>query len=481
MQISQLEPQSVWAYFEQICAIPHPSMHEQQLVAYLRTFAEQHGLACLVDTAGNVLIRKPATPGYEQRRPVVLQSHLDMVCEKNQATEHDFLTDPIRPYIDGGWVRAQGTTLGADDGIGMAAQLAVLADNELVHGPLECLFTANEEAGMTGALGLDQAWLQGRTLLNLDSEDDGQLFIGCAGGIDTLAFLPYKRRPQMHRHAYVRLDVQGLQGGHSGDDIHRGLGNAVKLLNRFLWLATRQFQIRLAVFEGGNLRNAIAREAYAVVAVPQAHLAAFEALWARFSTEIAFEYRHTEAQLQTRASEAKPCPVLSRTVQQQLLGSVYACPHGELVWDKELPNLVQTSTNLASVRFEQRRIVIATSQRSSVPSALNDVAAMVRSVFELAGAKVQHGEGYPGWTPNLQSALLAQTREAYRLLFGDEPQVRAIHAGLECGLLQEKYPDMDLISFGPTVRGAHSPDERIEIRTVDRFWRLLVQVLAQLS
>lgn len=477
MHISELNPELVWKYFHEVTQIPRPSKKEEKIIKYLLNFAEQHKLEAKTDAVGNVLICKSATEGMEDLETVILQSHLDMVCEKNNDTEHNFDTDSIQTYIEDGWVKAKGTTLGGDDGIGIAAQLAVLADNSIVHGAVECLFTADEESGMTGAFGLQEGFLTGNILLNLDSEDEGELFIGCAGGIDTVATFKYKYKSALHRHQYYRVEVKGLKGGHSGDDIHKGLGNANKILNRFLWQASNKWQMRLSVFDGGNLRNAIAREAYAIVAVPNEQVEAFNKGFELFTKEVSSEYEHTEPQLTCALTEEKRGKVLSKKKQQLVLNAIYACPHGEISWDKKLDNLVETSTNLASVKFENSTIVITTSQRSSVTSALRDAANMVASAFYLAGAKVVHGDGYPGWKPNVNSPILRETEAAYERLFGNKPIVRAIHAGLECGLFLEKYPTLDMVSFGPTVRGAHSPDERMEIETVQKFWDLLLEVL----
>ncbi len=477
MQITDLQPSLVWKYFNEITQIPRPSKKEEKMIEYLLNFAKEHGLEGKRDKVGNVLISKPATEGFESRKSVVLQSHMDMVCEKNNETEHNFETDPIQTYIEKGWVKARGTTLGGDDGIGIAAQMAVLADSSLQHGSVECLFTMDEESGMTGAFGLEEGFMQGDILLNLDSEDEGELFIGCSGGMDTIATFRYKDKPALHKHTYFRLDIKGLKGGHSGDDIHKGLGNAVKLLNRFLWKASTRRQMRLGIFEGGNLRNAIAREAHAVVAVPEDQAGQFEADFHVFAREIGNEYEVTEPNLVCEIKEGKRRKVLSKKKQEALLNAIYACPHGEMSWDKNLSDLVETSTNLASIKFESDKIIVTTSQRSSVATALQDIASMVRSVFELADAKVKHGDGYPGWKPNVNSAILGVTKSAYERLFGKEPIVRAIHAGLECGLFLTKYPKLDMVSFGPTIRGAHSPDERMEIDSVQKFWDLLLEVL----
>ena len=481
--LNNLEPQPLWNYFGEICQVPRPSEKEEKIIAYLLEFARNHQLEFRKDEAGNVLIRKAASAGCEQAPVVVLQSHIDMVCEKNSGKEHNFDTDPISPLIDGEWVKAEGTTLGADNGIGMAAQLALLSARELKHGPLECLFTVDEETGLSGAFALQPDFFSGRILLNLDSEDDGELFIGCAGGVDTVATFPLETEAVPAGHFAIRLGVKGLQGGHSGDDIHRGRGNANKILNRFLWQASRHFDMRLAWFNGGNLRNAIAREAEALVTVPHPLKEALVAEWNIFSEELRAEYRYTEPGLAfTHSSELLPGLVLAKALQSRVLNAIYACPHGVLEMSSRMPGMVETSTNLASVKFTgENTICITTSQRSELESRRLFAAEMVRSVFELAGAGVSHSEGYPGWTPNPDSEILRITAQSYRSLFGEEPVIRSIHAGLECGLFLKKYPGLDMVSFGPTIRGAHSPDERVRIESVSLFWKHLTDVLERVA
>ncbi len=473
-----LNPTRVWELFEEICQIPRPSKKEEKILAYLLGFAEKHQLESRQDRLGNLVIRKPARPGYEDRASVVLQSHVDMVCEKNAGVDHDFDKDPILPRIDGDWVRATGTTLGADDGIGMAVQLAILESDQIEHGPIECLFTVDEETGLTGAFGLEKDFIDSPYLLNLDSEDDGELFIGCAGGLDTLITFPLERvQPKANHHAF-RLQVKGLKGGHSGDDIHRGRGNAVKVLNRILWNVERMYEMRLAELEGGNLRNAIPREASAVFTVPVRHMHDVQAFVKELSAQIQTELKTNEPGLQISLTEAvQPETLMEYDLQLRLLHALYACPHGVMAMSADIPNLVETSTNLASVKMTPQEIIVATSQRSSSDTAIEDIAAMVSSVFQLAGARVKHGDGYPGWTPNMDSRILSVMKEAYVRLFGEEPRVLAIHAGLECGLIGEKYPGIDMISYGPTIKGAHSPDEGIEISTVQKFWDLTLEVL----
>lgn len=404
-----------------------------------------------------------------------------MVCEKNSDVEFDFENDPIQPWIDGEWVKAKGTTLGADCGIGMAAALAVLLDDSLEHPAIEALFTVDEETGLTGAFGLGEGMLTGKYLVNLDSEDEGELFIGCAGGIDTVATMDYDKEEAPEGYAFVRLEVGDLLGGHSGDDIDKGRGNSNKLLARFLYNAADTFQIALAKFDGGNLRNAIPREAYAIVGVPAEAKEDFEERFLEFGQELMEEFKHTEPRMRFTVNdvEEKVTEVMSNDDMCALLITIVGLPNGVLAMSFAVPGLVETSSNLASVKFntEEGKVTITTSQRSSVESAKLYAAQTIESVFFLAGFDVEHSDGYPGWSPNPDSKLLATTVECYRNLFATEPKVRAIHAGLECGLFLEKYPHLEMVSFGPTLRGVHSPDERLEISTVDKFWKLLVELL----
>jgi len=480
--LNNLQPQIIWQYFSEILQIPRPSKKEEKILAYLIDFARKHQLECQQDKVGNVLIKAPATPGFENRKTVVLQSHVDMVCEKNSDTVHDFEKDPIEVFIEDGWVKAKGTTLGADDGIGVAAQLALLAEKSIERGPIECLFTVDEETGLTGAFGLEPDFLRGKILLNLDSEDEGELFIGCAGGKDTVITLNYKTEEADRDSVFYRIDVKGLKGGHSGDDIHKGLGNANKLLNRILWKATNDFGLQLAVFEGGNLRNAIAREAFAVVAVKKEFSESLNDFVVKSAAEMSYEYAVTEPKLQITISPETPSDrmVMRAEDQNKLLNSLYACPHGVMAWSQRIPNFVETSTNLASVRMENGKALITTSQRSSVESSKEDIAQMVAACFKLADAEVKHSNGYPGWAPDPDSEIRAITVKAYKDIFEQEPDVKAIHAGLECGLIGDKYPGMDMISYGPTIKGAHSPDERIQIETVTKFWDLTLEILKRI-
>lgn len=477
--LASLTPSDVWKYFDQICQIPRPSKQEEKIVEFLLQFAKDQKLDAKRDEVGNVVIFKPATAGMEKKETVVLQSHVDMVCEKNSDVNHNFETDPIQPFIDGDWVKAKGTTLGADDGIGIAAQLALLASTNISHGPIECLFTIDEETGLTGAFELKEGFFSGKYLLNLDSEDEGELFIGCAGGLDTVITFDYQRENVPTGNIAFKISVSGLKGGHSGDDIDKGLGNSIKLLTRFLWRTNTKYDLRLAILEGGNLRNAIPREANGVFTIHKEDEESMKKDFEVYYADVKKELKTTEPGLTLKLEKvALPEMVIDETTQYDLLNSLYACPHGVIAMSRDIPGLVETSTNLAAVKFIQDdQILISTSQRSSVSSSIKDIAYMVESVFRLANAKVVHGDGYPGWAPNTDSPIMGITVEAYKRLFKTEPKVRAIHAGLECGLFLEKYPILDMISFGPTIKGAHSPDERLEIATVDKFWLLMLEVL----
>ncbi len=479
-EIRDLKPTIVWEHFDDILQVPRPSKKEEKIIEFLLAFGAKHNLETKRDEIGNVLISKPATAGKEDVKTIIMQSHIDMVCEKNSDVEHDFDNDPIKAYIDGEWVTADGTTLGADDGIGMAAQMAVLTANDIEHGPIECLFTVDEETGLTGAFALEPDFLTGKTLLNLDSEDEGELFIGCAGGKDTVANFKYKREKLPTKFDALQISVTGLKGGHSGDEIHKGLGNSNKIMTRLLIKATEDFKIRLSQFDGGNLRNAIPREAFAVFAIAPKHKEAFEIYFNEFVEKIKFELAITEPNLEIKMEQAElPKSVIDKKTQRNLLRALFAVPHGVIEMSQRMPGMVETSTNLASVKFKgKNNIEITTSQRSDIDSGKDYVCGMVMNVFKMAGAKAKHTDGYPGWAPNPDSEIVRTTAAAYKKLFKVDPVVRSIHAGLECGLFLEKYPDMDMISFGPTLRMVHSPDERINIETVQKFWDLLLEVLA---
>jgi dipeptidase D len=478
-QFSSLKPALVWKYFEEIVQVPRPSKKEEKIIAYVTGFAEKQKLEYKKDAAGNIVIRKPASKGYENRKSICLQSHLDMVCEKNSSSQHNFETDPINTTVEGDWVKAIDTTLGADNGIGIAAMLAILADADLNHGPIECLFTVDEETGLNGAKDLESGFFESKVLLNLDSEDEGELFIGCAGGMNTLATMKYKVRRTPESSAAYRIEVTGLQGGHSGTDIHKNRGNSIKILNQFLWEARNRFGARLSVFEGGNLRNAIPREAYAIIVIPDKYNEVFTGYFHDYTGILKREYVVDEPNIQFILTPAPlPEKIMKKKVQEKLLNALYVCPHGVISWSRVMDNLVETSTNLAAIKFEaMNRINISTSQRSSVNAAKTQIANTVRSTFKLAGALVEQTEGYPGWNPNPDSAILGIAKSGYKQIFKVEPAVKAIHAGLECGLFLEKYPYLDMISFGPTILDPHSPSERISISTTEKFWLLLLDIL----
>lgn len=481
MEKKDLRPAVVFHYFDEVCQVPRPSKKEEKIRAYLLDFAKKHNLEAKTDEAGNVLIKKAASAGMENLKTVILQSHIDMVCEKNKDTEHNFETDPIQTYIDGEWLRAKGTTLGADNGIGVATELAVLASDDIKHGPIECLFTVDEETGLTGAFALKEGFMNGDILLNLDSEDDGELFIGCAGGANTTAIYPFPKEKAPQGWFFFRVSVKGLTGGHSGDDISKNRANANKLLNRFLVQTMQKYGMRLADIEGGNLHNAIPREAHALCAVPMEYKEAVRVDLNIFISEIENEYSATEPNLaMDLESEAPVEYVMEQKAMERFLLSIYAVHHGVYAMSQDIPGLVETSSNLASIKVCDGTIKIVTSQRSSILSSRKDMSQMVSAAFILGGATVTTGEGYPGWKPNPSSEILKIAVESYKKLFGVEPKVKAIHAGLECGLFLQKYPSLDMVSFGPTLRGVHSPDERMLIPTVEKFWNHLLDILAHI-
>lgn len=481
MEKKDLRPAVVFHYFDEVCQVPRPSKKEEKIRAYLLDFAKKHNLEAKTDEAGNVLIKKAASAGMENLKTVILQSHIDMVCEKNKDTEHNFETDPIQTYIDGEWLRAKGTTLGADNGIGVATELAVLASDDIKHGPIECLFTVDEETGLTGAFALKEGFMNGDILLNLDSEDDGELFIGCAGGANTTAIYPFPTEKAPQGWFFFRVSVNGLTGGHSGDDISKNRANANKLLNRFLVQTMQKYGMRLADIEGGNLHNAIPREAHALCAVPMEYKEAVRVDLNIFISEIENEYSVTEPNLaMDLESEAPVEYVMEQKAMERFLLSIYAVHHGVYAMSQDIPGLVETSSNLASIKVCDGTIKVVTSQRSSILSSRKDMSQMVSAAFILGGATVTTGEGYPGWKPNPSSEILKIAVESYKKLFGVEPKVKAIHAGLECGLFLQKYPSLDMVSFGPTLRGVHSPDERMLIPTVEKFWNHLLDILAHI-
>ena len=464
--------------FLEICAIPRPSGREEKMGEFLMSFAAARGLASRKDEVGNVLISKPATPGYENRRTVILQAHQDMVCEKDATLDHDFLTQPIETYVEDGWLKARGTTLGADDGMGIAMALAILDAHEIEHGPVECLFTVSEETGLTGAENLKPGMMNGKMLINLDSEDEGEIFIGCAGGINTEIEFDYKTEAVPDGFMFLRVGVDKFHGGHSGDDIEKGFANANKILARFLNTALDKYDLRLCSISGGNLHNAIPRDATAVIAVPFADRERIRIDFNIFAAQVQDEYHVTERESKFFMETTDPVgQCIETVVARNIIRSVFAVFNGVYAMSMDVPGLVETSSNLARIRTEQGRVTMVASQRSSIESARDAVQATVAACFSLAGAKVRSNEGYPGWAPNPQSELLGIAVRTYKELFGHEPKVRAIHAGLECGLFLTAYPDLDMISIGPTLRGVHSPSERLELATVPMVFDHLLAIL----
>jgi dipeptidase D len=478
--LQNLKPALLWKHFSAICSIPHPSKHEQKLSQYISDFARQHQLDLKKDSVGNLLVRKKATGGKEHSPTLILQSHLDMVPQKHDSVAHDFLTDPIRPYSDGEWVRAQGTTLGADNGIGVAISLAVLEDTTLQHGPLEILFTIDEETGMTGVKNLDPILLEGKMLINLDTEDDRELCIGCAGGIDAVAIAKPVFEPVPDNMVSFKIAVEGLRGGHSGIDIHTGRGNAIKLLNRALYMASEQFNIGISSFNGGNVRNAIPRLATAEISVPSNNEKQFVTWLNDLEKKIRQEYTPIEPDLKISLIKTVPHKQqFSQVTQANLLRSLYACPNGVYKMSNAFADLVETSNNVSIIKCDQTTIKIECLCRSSTESSREDCANVLASAFSLSGAQVEFHGGYPGWAPNPNSKLLAEMNTIYKEVYSCGPKIIAVHAGLECGLIGAKYPGMDMVSCGPTICNPHSPEERVNIASVEKFWKYLTTLLAR--
>ena len=478
MEKIELKPASVFEMFARINAVPRPSKREEKMIAFLKEFGEGLGLETKVDETGNVLIRKPASKGMEAKPTVILQSHMDMVCEKNNDVTFDFDRDAIQTYIDGEWMKAKGTTLGADDGIGCAMEMAILADNSLRHGPIECVFTRDEETGLTGAEGMQPGFMTGQMLINLDSEDEGELFVSCAGGCRTAVTFRFAPEAAPAGAFFLRLTIKGLTGGHSGDDIDKKRANANKLLARFLYNGMKAWGLRLSDIQAGGLHNAIPREASCLVCIPIQYKEHARVAWNVFAAEVEEEFSVTEPTMEFLLESADAAAtVLPEDANRRLITALQAVDNGVYAMSQDIA-LVETSSNLASIKqVEPGVICINTSQRSSLLSNRQNMANTVAAVFELAGAEVEIGEGYPGWAMNPKSELLRIAREQYVRLFGKEPVVRGIHAGLECGLFSEKYPGLDMVSFGPTLRGVHSPDERLLIPTVEMVWRHLLAIL----
>ena len=481
--IQNLQPQCIWKNFYALTQVPRPSGHLEKIQQFLLEFGKQAGVEAFKDPAGNIVFRKPATAGMENRKGIILQAHMDMVPQKTPESTHNFETDPIEPWIDGEWVKAKGTTLGADNGLGVASIMAIMEAKDLQHGPIDALITADEETGMYGANDLPEGELQGDILLNLDSEDDGEIFVGCAGGIDTTADFTYKRSYTPENFEYMKVSVTGLSGGHSGSDINLGRANANKVIARFIWECSKQWDIIVCSIEGGNLRNAIPREAYAVFGVHSDHKEELKRKLKKYYQDILEEYKGVEPSMDLRVEKTeRPEYCIDSETSIALIRAIYSAPHGVISMSRDIEGLVETSTNLAAVKvIDEKTIRITTSQRSSVESRKNDIAGQVEAHFELAGAKVYHSDGYPGWAPNMDSKIMKITADAYEELFGVKPAIKAIHAGLECGLFLDKFPHLDMVSFGPTMTGVHSPDEQLLIPTVDKFWRHLCRVLEKVA
>jgi dipeptidase D len=473
----------VFDIFAEICKVPRPSKHEERISKWLHDFATEHGIECVVDEAMNVIMRVPATPGYEDHEGVILQAHMDMVAEKDGDVQHDFLKDPIETYVDGDWLKAKGTTLGADNGIGIAMALAAITDKELAHPAIECLFTVDEETGLTGAMKLQDGMLKSKRLINLDSEDDGQIFIGCAGGIDTLAKMHYNKSQITNDKSQIaiRLSVTGLLGGHSGDDINKGRANANQLIVWFLARIWPQTEIQLASINGGNLRNAIAREAEAVLAIPMAYKEQIRIEWNHYVAQMEGVFGEVEKDMRLELETTDmPETFIPADKAYRLIMALCECPHGMIAMSKDMPGLVETSTNLASVKMREGYIEVNTSQRSSIETSKHHLKWAVEQALSMACDEVTHGDGYPGWAPNPNSPLLEVVKKAYIDLYKSEPKVLAIHAGLECGLFLEKYPYLDMVSIGPQMYGVHSPQERLSISSTERCYRWLCQTLKAL-
>lgn len=482
MEVKDLQPKVVFEIFDQITRIPRPSKKEEKIRKYLLDFAKEHGIEAVADKTGNVIMRKPATPGHENAPTVILQGHMDMVCESNDKS-FDFENQPIQTIVDGEWVRANGTTLGADNGIGVAASLAIMVDDTLQHGPLEALITVDEETGMTGANGLEKGELKGSILINLDSEDDAEIFVGCAGGIDTVATFSYDRSMAPQDFHYFRFDVSNGLGGHSGGDIHLGRANANKIVARFLFELMKKHEVAISEIDGGNLRNAIPRAAHVVFGVADESKENVRIAFNRYVADIENEYKGLEVNMKLDLESVDtPEYTIDHKTSRNLVLALYGCPHGVISMSRDMEGLTETSTNLASVKMPaEGKIVVTTSQRSCVDSRKYDVANMVESVFLLAGAEVEHGDGYPAWSPNLDSKIMHIVSDAYEELYGVKPAIKAIHAGLECALFKQNYPELDMVSFGPTLRDVHSPSERMHIPAVERFWGQLRRTIEKVA
>ena len=479
MSNNVLKPARVFEQFAKINQIPRPSKHEEKMIAYLKQFGKDHGLETKVDETGNVLIKKPATKGFENRATTILQSHMDMVCDKLVDVDIDFYNDPIQTYVDGDWLKAKGTTLGADDGIGDAIELAILDSDDIEHGPIECVFTRDEETGLTGAFGMKAGFMSGKYLINLDSEDEGQIFISCAGGINTTAVFHPKREEAPKGYFFMEASLKGLVGGHSGDDINKKRANAIKILGRFLYNEQTKMDLRLAQWNSGRMHNAIPRDGKVIFAIPADKKDEVKADFNVFSKDVEDEYHVTDTSMVWNLVSADAQKVMDKTTAANLIKAVQAVDNGVLAMcqDEALAWMVETSSNIASIQSEDDKVTVVSSQRSNVMSNLRNMANSVKACFELAGADVIQNDGYPAWKMNPNSKLVKITVDAYKKLFHKDPVVKGIHAGLECGLFSEKYPDLDMVSFGPTLRYVHTPDERLHIPTVQMVWDHLLEIL----
>lgn len=479
MDKKDLKPALVFEHFAKINAIPRPSKHEERMIEYLKEFGESRNLETVVDETGNVLIRKPATKGYENKPTVILQSHMDMVCDKLVDVDFDFHKDAIRTHIEGDWLTAEGTTLGADDGIGCAIELALLDSNDIEHGQIECVFTRDEETGLTGAEGMKAGFMTGSMLINLDSEDEGQIFVSCAGGRTTKATFSFVRESAPSGFFFIKISLKGLLGGHSGDDIDKKRANAIKLLTRFLYIQQGKTDVRLAQFNSGKMHNAIPRDGSVVFAVPSAVKEQVRADWNVFAAAAEEEFHVTDTEMNFAMQSEEAQTVLPKQVGDNIIKALQGLDNGifAMCQDETLSGMVETSSNVASVTTSENDVIIVASQRSNVMSNLDNQCNTVKAVFELAGAEVQQGDGYPAWKMRADSKLTQTAVASYKKLFGKEPIVRGIHAGLECGLFSERYPDLDMVSFGPTLRGVHTPDEKLLIPTVQMVWDHLLDIL----
>lgn len=477
-EIKNLEPKLLWKYFYEITQIPRPSKKEHRMTEFMKKFGQEHGLETIVDKTGNVVFRKPATSGMEDRKGIILQAHMDMVPQKNADKKFDFEKDPIETWVDKGWVKAKGTTLGADNGMGVAAAMAVMTDPKLAHGPLEALFTVDEETGMTGAKNLKKGMLKGEILLNMDSEDEGELYVGCAGGVDVGATRNYKQEKTPQGMTAYKLSLKGLRGGHSGLDIHLGKANANKLMFRFFQQAECDFGMRIAEFTGGDLRNAIPRESFATIVVPSIKKAQFEKFMKGYEKMYRAEFNEVDPDIKLifKVTDA-PAKVMNEADQYRIIRGVFVCPNGVQRMSTSMPGVVETSNNLSIVRIGSGRFEAFCLCRSSVESAKEATAWKIAAGFQLAGCEVELSGSYPGWKPDMKSAILGTMKDTYKRLYGRVPEIKAIHAGLECGIIMGVYPKLDSISFGPTIRHPHSPDEKVEIESVGKFWDFLVATL----